>query len=108
MAGTGDPERVQTVVIGGGQAGLSVGYPLGRRGLPFVILDAGERIGDAWRSRWDSLPLFSPARYDGLTGMAFASPGLSRRTRGCDLHHSLLRPNAEDRVQPVEHRLVGA
>ena len=48
-----ETEHVQTVVIGGGQAGLSVGYQLARRGLPFVILDASERVGDAWRTRWD-------------------------------------------------------
>ena len=64
-------ERVQTLVIGGGQAGLSIGYHLSRRGLPFVILDANERIGDAWRNRWDSLRLFTPARFDGLDGMPF-------------------------------------
>jgi putative flavoprotein involved in K+ transport len=70
------PERIQTVVIGGGQAGLSVGYHLARQGLPFVILDAGERVGDPWRRRWDSLRLFTPARYDGLDGMPFpAAPG---------------------------------
>lgn len=66
-----EPERVQTVVIGGGQAGLSVGYHLAQRGLPFLILDANARIGDSWRSRWDSLRLFTPARYDGLAGMPF-------------------------------------
>lgn len=70
-----EPERIQTVVIGGGQAGLSVGYHLARRGVPFVILEAHERIGDAWRKRWDSLRLFTPARFDGLVGMPFpASP----------------------------------
>lgn len=68
---THDVEHVQTVVVGGGQAGLAVGYSLARRGLPFVILDAHERIGDAWRNRWDSLRLFSAARYDGLPGMPF-------------------------------------
>src|SRR3954465_4041392 len=66
-----NPERVQTVVIGGGQAGLSVGYHLKQRGLPFVILDAGGRVGDSWRNRWESLRLFSPARFDGLDGMPF-------------------------------------
>jgi putative flavoprotein involved in K+ transport len=81
MGGADNPERVQTVIVGGGQAGLSVGYQLARRGLPFVILDAGERIGDAWRNRWDSLRLFSPARYDGLTGMAFPAPGASYPTK---------------------------
>ncbi len=64
-------EHVETIVIGGGQAGLVVGYHLQRRGLPFVILDANERIGDAWRSRWDSLRLFTPARFSGLDGMPF-------------------------------------
>ncbi len=64
-------ERVQTVVIGGGQAGLSVGYHLARRGLPFVILDANERTGDSWRKRWDSLRLFTPARFNGLDGLPF-------------------------------------
>jgi putative flavoprotein involved in K+ transport len=66
-----DVVHVQTVVVGGGQAGLAVGHSLGRRGLPFVILDAHTRIGDAWRTRWDSLRLFSAARYDALPGMPF-------------------------------------
>jgi putative flavoprotein involved in K+ transport len=67
-------ERVETVVLGGGQAGLSVGYHLARRGLSFVILDANERIGDSWRKRWDSLRLFTPARY-ALPGLPFRGPG---------------------------------
>jgi putative flavoprotein involved in K+ transport len=70
-------QRVNTVVIGGGQAGLSVGYHLSRRGVPFVILDASARIGDPWRNRWDSLHLFTPARYAGLDGMPFPAPRLS-------------------------------
>ena len=69
--GTPSVERIETVVIGGGQAGLSVGYHLRRHGLPFVILDANPRIGDAWRNRWDSLRLFTPAWLDGLDGMPF-------------------------------------
>jgi putative flavoprotein involved in K+ transport len=68
------PERFETVIIGGGQAGLAVGYHLAQRGRPAVILDAGERIGDAWRTRWDSLRLFSPAKHDGLPGMRFPAP----------------------------------
>jgi len=63
------------VVIGGGQAGLSVGYHLARSGVNFTILDAHHRIGDAWRQRWDSLRLFTPAKYDGLDGMPFPAPG---------------------------------
>ncbi|MGE5277559.1 MAG: flavin-containing monooxygenase [Acidobacteriota bacterium] len=66
-----DSKRFPVVVIGAGQAGLSVGYHLARRGVPFVILDASERIGDSWRNRWDSLRLFTPAEFDGLDGMPF-------------------------------------
>ena len=66
------------MIVGGGQAGLAVGYHLARRGRSFVILDANERVGDAWRHRWDSLRLFTPARYDGLPGMPFPRrPGRS-------------------------------
>lgn len=67
-------ERFDVIVIGGGQAGLSVGYYLAKQGLRFVILDAEERIGDVWRKRWDSLRLFTPARYDSLVGMPFPAP----------------------------------
>ena len=65
------PERVDTVIVGGGQAGLAAGYHLAKRGVSLVILDANERIGDSWRKRWESLRLFTPARYDGLPGMPF-------------------------------------
>jgi putative flavoprotein involved in K+ transport len=60
-----------TIIIGGGQAGLATGYYLKQQGRDFVILDANERIGDSWRKRWDSLRLFTPARYDRLPGMPF-------------------------------------
>ena len=76
MNGVREPGRAETVVVGGGQAGLSVGHHLARRGLPFVILDAHTRIGDSWRNRWDSLRLFTPARYNGLDGMPFPGPVL--------------------------------
>lgn len=66
-----DVERIDTLVIGGGQAGLSVGYHLARRDVPFLVVDACARIGDAWRSRWDSLRLFTAAGFDGLDGMPF-------------------------------------
>ena len=74
-------ERVNTIVIGGGQTGLSAGYHLARRGVPFVILDAGARVGDSWRQRWDSLRLFTPARFAGLDGMPFPAPPFSFPTK---------------------------
>jgi putative flavoprotein involved in K+ transport len=74
-------EHFETVIIGGGQAGLSVGYHLKKQGRPFVILDANEQIGDAWRKRWDSLRLFTPARYDGLAGWRFPAPAWSFPTK---------------------------
>src|SRR5947207_8701746 len=74
-------EQFDTVVIGGGQAGLSAGYYLKKLGRPFVILDANERIGGSWRTRtWDSLRLFTPARYDGLPGWPFPAPAWSYPT----------------------------
>jgi putative flavoprotein involved in K+ transport len=66
-----DTTSVNTVVIGAGQAGLSVGYHLARRGVKFVILEGRGRVGDQWRERWDSLRLFTPARFDSLDGMPF-------------------------------------
>jgi putative flavoprotein involved in K+ transport len=74
-SGPRESERVETVVIGGGQAGLSVGYHLAQRRRPFVILEANERIGDSWRRRWDSLRLFTPARYDALPGLTLPGRG---------------------------------
>jgi putative flavoprotein involved in K+ transport len=81
MGSTRQPERAHTIIIGGGQSGLSVGYFLKQRGIPFVILDASQRIGDAWRNRWDSLRLFTPAKYDGLAGMPFPAPRHSFPTK---------------------------
>ena len=68
-------QRTDSLIIGAGQAGLSAAYHLQRRGLAFVIIDADARIGDHWRERWDSLKLYSPARYDSLPGMAFPAKG---------------------------------
>jgi putative flavoprotein involved in K+ transport len=76
-----DPQ-LQTVVIGGSQAGLAVGYHLMQRRVPFVILDENDRVGDAWRKRWDSLRLFTPGRYDGLPGMPFPGSRFSYPTKG--------------------------
>lgn len=74
-------EQVETVVIGGSQSGLAIGYHLRQRSLPFVILDENDRIGDAWRNRYDSLRLFTPRRFSGLPGMPFPGPPHSYPTK---------------------------
>jgi putative flavoprotein involved in K+ transport len=81
MAQEPSREQFHTIVIGGGQAGLSVGYYLARQRRRFVILDASQRVGDAWRQRWDSLRLFTPAVFDGLVGMKFPAPSFSFPTK---------------------------
>lgn len=75
-------EHFDTVVIGGGQAGLAMGYHLSRLKRPFVILDENARTGDSWRTRWDSLRLFTPARYDALPGSRYPAPPWSYPSRG--------------------------
>src|SRR5215213_1131084 len=76
-----ETEFFETVVIGGGQAGLSVGYHLSRQGRQFAILDANPRVGGSWRNLWDSLRLFTPSGHDGLPGMPFPKPHWSWPTR---------------------------
>jgi putative flavoprotein involved in K+ transport len=65
----------ETVVIGAGQTGLAAAHHLARRGIGHVVLEANERVGDIWRSRWESLRLYSPAKYDALPGMPLPGPG---------------------------------
>ncbi|HEY8641624.1 MAG TPA: FAD-dependent oxidoreductase [Candidatus Dormibacteraeota bacterium] len=67
----GEVEQVEAVIVGGGQAGLATAHELVERGVEVTVLEAGERIGDQWRHRWDSLQLFTPARFDGLPGSTF-------------------------------------
>jgi len=67
-------KRIGVIVIGAGQAGLSVGYYLKKLGLEFIVIDANARIGDSWRQRWDSLRLFTPNRFNSLDGMPFPGP----------------------------------
>ncbi len=64
-------QHVETLIIGAGQAGLTTGYQLKRRGRPFLIVDGNQRVGDNWRRQWDTLRLYTPAKYDGLPGLPF-------------------------------------
>ena len=64
-------QHIETVIVGAGQAGLSVGYHLRKHDRPFIIVDGNDRIGDNWREQWDTLRLFTPAKYDALPGMRF-------------------------------------
>jgi putative flavoprotein involved in K+ transport len=76
-----ETQRYDTVVIGAGQAGLAAGYYLRKTGRSFVLLDAGTRVGDPWRNRYDSLKLFTPARYVGLPGGRFPGNGDATPTK---------------------------
>src|SRR5664279_4782691 len=71
MENTMATEYYKVIIIGAGQAGLSMGYYLSQKGGSFLILEANKRVGDTWRKRWDTLHLFTPAQYDGLPGMPF-------------------------------------
>jgi putative flavoprotein involved in K+ transport len=72
---TNNEETFHTIVIGGGQAGLSAGYFLKLRNENFVILDEPVHTGDSWRKRWDSLRLFTPGKFNSLPGAPFSKPG---------------------------------
>ena len=58
-------------MVGAGQAGLTVGYYLKQAGLRFLIVDAADSVGSAWRQRWESLVLFTPRRYNAMPGLSF-------------------------------------
>ena len=73
-------ELLDAAVIGGGQAGLAMAWQLAQHHLRFVVLEAGPELGHTWRSRWDSLTLFTPAQYNSLPGMPF--PGARRHLPG--------------------------
>src|SRR3954447_6303976 len=72
---------LDVIVIGAGQAGLALGHHLARRRADFLLLEAGPEVGHSWRSRWDSLRLFSPAQYDSLPGLPFPAPADTHPTK---------------------------
>jgi putative flavoprotein involved in K+ transport len=90
----------EVVVIGGGQAGLAIGYFLARQGRDFTILEAADSPAAAWRDRWDSLKLFTPVRYDSLPGRTF--PGDPDGYPGRDDVVAYLTDYAEHFDLPVE------
>ena len=92
-------ERAEVIVIGGGQAGLAAGYYLSQARIPFLILDAGVRAGDSWRRRWDSLELFTPARYSALPGLPF--PGDPEHYPGKDAVAGYLEDYARTFELPI-------
>jgi putative flavoprotein involved in K+ transport len=73
--------RREVIVVGGGQAGLAIGYFLAHQGREFTILEAGSEPAIAWRERWESLKLFTPVRYSSLPGLAFPGDPNSYPTR---------------------------
>jgi len=93
-------ERREVVVVGGGQAGLAMGWFLARQGRDFTILEAAEMPAAAWRERWESLKLFTPARYDALPGLAF--PGNPSSYPGRDEVAAYLADYARHFALPVE------
>ncbi|MFL5864707.1 MAG: flavin-containing monooxygenase [Solirubrobacteraceae bacterium] len=64
-------DHLEVAVIGGGQAGLAIGYFLAQQGRNFAILEAADQPADGWRTRWESLKLFTPVRYSSLPGLPF-------------------------------------
>jgi putative flavoprotein involved in K+ transport len=93
-------KRHDVIVVGGGQAGLAIGYFLAQQGRDFTILEAATEPAAAWRERWDSLKLFTPARYNALPGRAF--PGDPDRYPGRDDVVAYLIDYARDFDLPVE------
>ena len=88
------------VVVGGGQAGLAIGYLLAQQERRFTILEAADAPAAVWRERWDSLRLFTPVRYDSLPGRAF--PGDPDSYPGRDDVVAYLTDYAREFELPVE------
>lgn len=92
---------IDTLIIGGGQAGLATAYHLARLDMPCQVIDEQQRAGDTWRHTWDSLRLYSPARLDGLPGTPF--PGDPHHFPGKDEVADYLEGYAEAWDLPVRH-----
>ncbi len=95
-------QHIETLIIGAGQAGLATGYHLARLGREFLIVDGSDRIGDNWRCHYDSLKLYSPAKFDGLPGMEF--PGDPWHFPGKDEVADFLEQYAVEMDLPVRMR----
>ncbi|HVH21225.1 MAG TPA: NAD(P)/FAD-dependent oxidoreductase, partial [Pseudonocardia sp.] len=72
---------LDVLVIGAGQAGLALAWYLNRAGARYLLVDAAPEIGHSWRTRWDSLRLFTPSQYDALPGTPFPAPAASHPTK---------------------------
>ncbi len=95
------PDRIDVLVVGGGQAGLGMGYRLREAGVPFVIVDDRARTGDVWRARWRSLVLFTPRRFAALPGTPLPSETDYYPTR--EQLADYLESYAETHALPVAH-----
>ena len=91
--------HLETIVIGAGQAGLATAYELGQAGRDCLVLDGASRVGDHWRHQWDSLRLYSPARYDSLPGLPF--PGAPWHFPGKDEVADYLETYSREFALPV-------
>ncbi len=92
--------REEVIIVGAGQAGLSMGYWLKRKPHSFLLLEAGPRIGESWRRRYDSLVLFTPRRYSALPGLAFPGDPAGRPTK--DELADYLQTYAEHFALPIQ------
>ena len=100
MTNSASTEHFDVAVVGGGQAGLAIGHYLARQGRRFVILESADTVGAAWRSRWESLVLFTPRRYDSLPGLPFPGEPGGYPTR--DEVIAYLKTYAESFALPVQ------